>query len=292
MRGVEPQLQSVWDMRAAANFIGGGTGTGLLLWAAMSASAHGTSLLGPVLLALFCVGVGLVCVWAEIGRPLRALNVLLHPKTSWMTREGLIAMPLFALGLTAAWLGSIALAWLTALTGLGFLYCQARIVSASKGIPAWREDSIVPLLVATGLAEGAGLFAILALFLANAPGALFALPLLLLIVARLLLWRRYRTRLERPNGAPRKALQEIGATHRPFVIVGHALPATLAVIALLVPAFAPTLLALAGAAVLATGWHFKAALITRFAYTQGFALERVPARTPGHSRPGVKPGWS
>ena len=38
MRGVEPELQPIWDERAAGNFIGGGTGAGLLLWTAIAAS--------------------------------------------------------------------------------------------------------------------------------------------------------------------------------------------------------------------------------------------------------------
>ena len=56
--------------------------------------------------------------------------------------------------------------------------------------------------------------------------------------------------------------------------------------------FGTALLALAGIAVAASGWLFKLALITRIAYTQGFALQHVPARTPGYSHPGVKPGWN
>ena len=43
--------------------------------------------------------------------------------------------------------------------------------------------------------------------------------------------------------------------------------------------FGTALLALAGIAVAASGWLFKLALITRIAYTQGFALQHVPART-------------
>jgi hypothetical protein len=46
---------------------------------------------------------------------------------------------------------------------LAFVYCQARILQAATGIPAWREPLIVPLIVATGLAEGAGLWMLLAL---------------------------------------------------------------------------------------------------------------------------------
>ena len=40
------------------------------------------------------IGAGLTCVWLEIGRPLRAINVFFHPQTSWMTREGIVAVPI------------------------------------------------------------------------------------------------------------------------------------------------------------------------------------------------------
>jgi phenylacetyl-CoA:acceptor oxidoreductase subunit 2 len=38
-----------------------------------------------------------------------------------------------------------------------FLYCQARILRAAKGIPAWRTPWVVPLIVISGLAEGGAL---------------------------------------------------------------------------------------------------------------------------------------
>ncbi|MFP5465862.1 MAG: hypothetical protein ACLGHR_14000, partial [Gammaproteobacteria bacterium] len=52
-----------------------------------------------LLLGLALVGAGLVCVWLEIGRPLRALHVFVTPRTSWMSREAFTASP-------ASWPGS------------------------------------------------------------------------------------------------------------------------------------------------------------------------------------------
>ncbi len=48
-------------------------------------------------LAMAFVGAGLFCVWLEIGRPWRFLNVFRHPARSWMTREAIIAIVLFIL---------------------------------------------------------------------------------------------------------------------------------------------------------------------------------------------------
>ena len=88
--GPNPWQQTSWDWRAAGNFIGGGAGCGLLLFATL-ADAQGVLRQGLLVLALLLVSLGLLCVWAEIGRPWRALNVLFHPRTSWMTREALLA---------------------------------------------------------------------------------------------------------------------------------------------------------------------------------------------------------
>jgi phenylacetyl-CoA:acceptor oxidoreductase subunit 2 len=156
---IAPWRQANWDARAAANFIGGGTGTGLLI-ATASASAAGAPYRPLALVALALIAIGLGCVWLEIGRPWRAFNVFLHPQTSWMTREAIVAVPLFGAGLAAMWQDGGAYAWVAAAFAAGFLSCQAQILKAAKGIPAWRTPRVVPLIVATGLAEGAGVLAL------------------------------------------------------------------------------------------------------------------------------------
>src|ERR1039458_10170488 len=95
-----PRQQSNWDARAAANFICGGAGGGLLFATAL-ASGRGDDLRPLVVVALALVGIGLLAVWLEIGRPWRALNVYLHAATSWMTREAMMAPLLFASGAAA-----------------------------------------------------------------------------------------------------------------------------------------------------------------------------------------------
>ena len=154
--GPNPWQQTNWDWRAAGNFMGGGAGAGLVVWSVLS-GAH------PALLVigLALIGAGLLCVWAEIGRPLRALHVFFNPQTSWMTREGLVAMLLMPVGLASAVLWP-QLAPAAALLAVGFIYCQARILHMAKGIPAWREPRVVPLIVATGLVEGGGLLMLVA----------------------------------------------------------------------------------------------------------------------------------
>ncbi len=156
MPGVAPWRQTHWDWRAAANFMFGGTGSGLLaLLAATAFGAPPEPIL--ILLALGLVALGLNLVWLEIGRPWRFLHVIFNPQTSWMTRESIAALLVFAAGLPALLLASPELAVPTGLFALVFLYCQARILLQSKGVPLWREPRIVPVILATGLTEGCGL---------------------------------------------------------------------------------------------------------------------------------------
>ncbi|MEO8719241.1 MAG: hypothetical protein ABI423_13580, partial [Burkholderiales bacterium] len=156
-------LQKHWDARAALNFMLGGAGAGLMIAAALS-HAESRAL---VLLALVLVATGLGAVWLEIGKKLRALNVFINPFTSWMTRESFVAVLLFSFG-AAALVKPQPFLPLAAATALVFAWCQGRILRASKGIPAWRAPQVVPLIVSTALAEGAGL----ALFFTVSPLAL------------------------------------------------------------------------------------------------------------------------
>jgi phenylacetyl-CoA:acceptor oxidoreductase 26-kDa subunit len=229
-------------------------------------------------------------VFLEIGRHLRAPRVLAHAGRSWMTREAIVAPFLFGVGLAAAWYQTPLLAWLTALLAALYLFCQARILHAAKGIPAWREPRVIPLIVATGLAEGAGfLIALSAVFGAPLPVRWPELGLAVLLVARTVAWRRYRKRLQ----APARALAALDAGRLAFDRIGNWVAAPLAVIAsVLTPGPVATwLAAAAGVLAVAGGWHLKITLVTRAAYNQGFALPALPVRGKGPVGPAAKPGW-
>lgn len=288
-RGVSPWRQTYWDWRAVGNFAGGGTGTGFLAAVAVAALAGAPSRLLAVL-ALAFVGAGLTCVWLEIGRPWRALNVFFNPRTSWMSREAALAPVLFGVGGLAVLLGSTELLAAAALLGLGFLYCQARILQASKGIPAWRQPEIVPLVVASGLTEGFGMFLVAAPLAGLAP-SWAATVLIGLLALRLFVLRRYIARLD--GAAPKQSLRALAKVLPAVYGLGHALPAALLILglALPVPAASAACFALAGLAAAAAGWWLKFTIIVDAAYTQGYAVGRAPARTPGMSGPGGKPGW-
>jgi phenylacetyl-CoA:acceptor oxidoreductase subunit 2 len=283
---MSPRQQTNWDARAAANFICGGAGGGLLFATAL-ASAHGEDLRPLVVLALALVGMGLTAVWLEIGRPLRALNVYLNAATSWMTREAMMAPFLFVFGAAAVLFNSPAAFWIAGLLGLVYVYCQARMLHANKGIPAWRHASCIGMIVATGLAEGAGLLCAGALYW---PGlASFGFLLAALLAVRLLAWRKYLASLH-STGVPVGTSKALNAVDVPFVWLGHAAPAVLGVAAGL--GGLPLLAVLAGVLAVATGGWFKYTLVCRAAFTQGFALLRTPSRGEGNAGLGMQPGWN
>jgi phenylacetyl-CoA:acceptor oxidoreductase subunit 2 len=274
--GPNPWQQAHWDWRAAGNFMCGGAGAGLFVFTVLS-GLQGIVATLVLMAGLGLVGLGLLCVWLEIGRPLRALNVFINPRTSWMSREALVSLLLFPLGLGIV-LGYRSLAPLAAVAALGFIYCQARIVQAARGIPAWREPLTVPLLIVTGLAEGAGLFWLATAWQASG-GAMLAALFGALVLARWLLWRAWRGRIA-ASAAP-AALASIDRNGRSLQWLGGA--ASLALIALpasglVTGAWAASLLAAAGLLVAATGLFFKFTLITRASFNQGFALTRLPVR--------------
>jgi phenylacetyl-CoA:acceptor oxidoreductase subunit 2 len=275
--GPNPWQQTSWDWRAAGNFIGGGAGTGLVVFTALSA-AQGMTAAAMLLAGLALVGLGLSCVWAELGRPLRALHVFFNPRTSWMTRESIMATALFPVGLAAAagaYYGVQGAAWAAAAVALAFVYCQSRMLQGARGIVAWRERLVVALLLATGLAEGAGLFWLAQPWHGHG-GAWSALSFAALLLVRAGVWSAYRRRLT--GKAVTAALRELDRAARVLLIGGTVLP-----LALLAAAFgaapAPaTLAALAGLAAALAGGYLKFVLITRAGYNQGFALRALPVR--------------
>ena len=245
--------QRHWDARAALNFILGGSGAGLVVASVAIEPASPW----PLALAFTFIAAGLAAVWLEIGRKARALHVLFNPFTSWMTRESFAALILFPLALGS--MLSLRFVPVAAVAALVFLWCQARILHASRGIPAWRAREVVPLVISTGLAEGAGL----ALLFSQERWLLvwFALA----VTVRALAWTRYRAAVKSA------ALEFAGKNLLQAGTVG-------ALACALAAAYAAPLAWIAAVAALATGWGLKFVLVTRASAYAGFGLPRLPVR--------------
>jgi phenylacetyl-CoA:acceptor oxidoreductase 26-kDa subunit len=281
-----PRLQRNWDSRAACNFIGGGSGTGLLL-AGAGAFATEWPYFTAGTLAVALIGFGLSMVWLEIGRPLRAFNVFFHPQTSWMSREALLAFPVLVLAGLAILLnqpfvrlpfqahGSVAvLAWAAAALGLAFLYCQARILRASRGVPAWSEPTLQLVIVTTAIAEGLGLLLLLSLAVAPPP-AWAVVAAIVALFARAGAWEFYRHRVKLT--APAQAAAVLDRTSLWIHLFGHLLAAILLIVSLTMPSHVVAA-AVAGLPLFVTGAYLKFVVVTRAAFTRGFSVPFMPVR--------------
>jgi len=264
--GPNPWQQTQWDWRAAGNFMGGGAGAGLIVFAVLAGTGASWLLM---LTGVALVGTGLCCVALEIGRPLRALRVFANPRSSWMSREAIVATLLMPATLAAA-MDLPGMRWLAGALALAFVYCQSRILCAAKGIPAWREPLVMPLIVLAGLTEGAGLALLLQPAQVFYESRLLALACAVALARLAVSWayrRRLAARARAALDAPIRWMQIADAT------------AVLLLLALAASATAPLpLIASLGLLLAATGASLKYALITRAGFNQGFALEHLPVR--------------
>lgn len=274
-------LQEFWDFRAAMNFIMGGMGSGFIVMAAT------LTLQGYVPLATMaqaapaggaCIAIGLFFVFLEIGRKLRAFNVVLKPGSSWMTREVYVVAALYPLLALTWWQPSMAGVAAFGLSGLAFLYCQARILHAGKGVPAWRAPLIPPLICATGLSEGGGLV-LLAATVTGAPVALdvVAVAASAATIVTAGLWLAY-VRGAKANRIPPLARDVLGRV-TPIYLGGQAV----ALIGLTIGLgwSLGVLVTLSGLLMVACGAWWKFAVITRASFQQGFVLPKIPQRGSG-----------
>jgi phenylacetyl-CoA:acceptor oxidoreductase 26-kDa subunit len=275
--GPSPWLQRNWDLRAALNFALGGTGAGALVVLAFSDLA-GAVLQAATLIALVLIAAGLVSVWLEIGRPARAVHVLFNPFTSWMTRESFAAALVFVFGAGTLASSQPGLAPAAGLAALAFVYCQGRILQNARGIPAWREPMVTPLVVVTGLAEGAGAVLVVSALAGAADDTALAWCFFA-VVLRAWAWPVYLRHVA--CAVPQPALDALDRAGRVLLALGTLAPLALLVTGVVFPAVDTATAALAGAATVASGWTFKITLVTRAALNQGFALPELPARGRG-----------
>jgi len=289
--------QTVWDWKGATNFILGGMGSGLIIVAWLGAMM---GLVRPEALPVLdtfggaIMALGLLTLLFKIGKPKRILNALRRPQSSWMTREMYVAgaffaalallilphvigVPIWSAGVVSGLQGFIGV------MAMLFLFAQARILYAAKGIPAWRAPLMPWLLFAAGLFEGLGL---LALINAASPSMVLETHYLagfgvIFALANFALWEAYRLRaaIEGIGPLPRRVLSGISPV---LVLAGHATPFALFLGAQTIPAMnMPVAFAIAGFGALFGGWLWKLTVVTRACHQQGFAIPRLPQRGSG-----------
>ncbi|QSX73930.1 dimethyl sulfoxide reductase anchor subunit [Lysobacter arenosi] len=129
-------------------------------------------LASALLLALALVTVGLLSSTFHLGKPMRAWRAFSQWRTSWLSREGVLAVttyvPAVALVVLVlgAWAGgdreanafamsAAALGIVTTVLALVTVVCTAMIYASLKPIPAWQHTLVVPAYL--GFAVQAGL---------------------------------------------------------------------------------------------------------------------------------------
>ena len=181
-----------------------GSGYGLLFFIGVAAAWSPTGFARGPLLAMFALALGLVSVglvaslW-HLGQPQRAWRAFSQWRSSWLSREGVLAvltyLPSLAL-LVLLWRGEDTamvrvLALTMALLALATVACTAMIYASLKPIAAWRNRWVVPGYLGFALLGGAWWFGWLRLFDGHPATPAAALIVLLLGVGLLLLKLRY-----------------------------------------------------------------------------------------------------
>ena len=149
------------------------------------------------------------------------------------------------------------------------------------GIPAWRVPLMVWMLLATGVYEGLGLYAlshVLNPLTIQFGGAKYFFGATLALINGVL-WHRSRVGA-RENGMPPLSRALIERWSLPLHLFGHGLPGLIFSIGI-VHELPPLLLATGCVLAVVGGIFWKVLIITRASYQQGFAIARFPQRGSG-----------
>jgi len=139
-----------------------GLGFGLMIFLGIDPPSKGGWVMGVfAAMALVLACIGLLASTFHLGHPERALKAFSQWRSSWLSREGIIAVATLAtFGLYAALivLAGITIAplgWLAAVLALGTVYCTSMIYAQLKTVPRWHQPLTPVLFVLFSLAGGA-----------------------------------------------------------------------------------------------------------------------------------------
>ena len=191
-----------------------GAGYGLLVWLAVAVVGGAVPPLGAfasaaLLVSLALVTVGLLSSTFHLGRPERAWRALSQWQTSWLSREGALALATYVpatLWLLLQWLApsnwSLLPTILAVLAGIGAVatvVATGMIYQSLPTVRAWAEPLVTPLYVLLALATGAVLVALLQVGFGISGRRMATIAGSLLLVAAAAKWLYWR----RIDSAPR-----------------------------------------------------------------------------------------
>lgn len=154
-----------------------GAGYGLLFCSALAALlrwSNATALLVCMLLGLVLVTIGLLSSVAHLGRPARAWRAFSQWRSSWLSREGVMAVATYVPALALAALlvvvvaashgddaipdgmrALVAIAALPLMVGsVATVICTAMIYASLTPIPAWRHRTVLPVYLLFAVFSG------------------------------------------------------------------------------------------------------------------------------------------
>lgn len=139
-----------------------GLGFGLIVWLGLGAAPDAGPALALVLsaLAVGLVSAGLLASLLHLGRPARFLKAFSQWRTSWLSREAVLAMATllcFALYAVLWWFGArlAPLGLLAALLALATVAATAMIYAQMRSVPRWRSPLTPALFLLFALSGGA-----------------------------------------------------------------------------------------------------------------------------------------
>jgi DMSO reductase anchor subunit len=191
-----------------------GAGYGLLICSAIAAVfrwAGARPLLGCMALGLVMVTIGLLSSMAHLGKPSRAWRAFSQWRTSWLSREGVMAIVTYVPALLVGSMllpgmlspnaegapvipntfGAIAAVALVA-CALMTVVCTAMIYASLKPIPAWRHAFVVPVYLLFSLLTGGLLCGALTGFDGYIGNGVAMIGIAIATVVGVLKWRYWR----------------------------------------------------------------------------------------------------
>lgn len=143
-----------------------GAGFGLMAWLGLGFGSSNIEF-GIIScgLALILAGIGLVASLWHLGNPQRAWRALSQWRSSWLSREGVLAVAtlgafgLYALMWVAGFGRILPLGLLAALLALATVYATSMIYASIKAVPRWSKAPTTVLFLAYAIVSGALAFA-------------------------------------------------------------------------------------------------------------------------------------
>lgn len=128
----------------------------------LSSSQSAQKPLVALTLGFILVSVGLLSSTLHLGKPLRAWRAFSQWRSSWLSREGVLAIACFIPALI--WIAQLLLNWnfipysalavLFIVLSIATVVCTAMIYSSLKPIPAWQHAYVVPSYLLFSLLTG------------------------------------------------------------------------------------------------------------------------------------------